>query len=168
VTVNRKKKHLPEARALYAEGLRYVEIARSLDLPPGTVRRWSTEERKAGRPWLRAGESAPSSSGPEPKRSRKGPRSVDRAALCRRLEARLARLIERAEDDLEDAKVEERFLKLCRVLDSLRGDAADLDAQMEAMKRFADFCMQNLTEDEMAPVRGPIRQFIDYLKEEHS
>ncbi len=92
----------------------------------------------------------------------------DRAELCRRLEHRLGLLVVQAEDNLADAKVEERFLKLCRVLESLRADSADLDALVEAMGQFAEFCMKNLTEEEMAPVRGPIRQFLDYLKEEHS
>ena len=151
---NNKRTHLPEARALYAEGLSYVEIAKALDLPAGTVRRWAAEERRAGRPWPSDGRPA---SGP-----------TDRGELCRRLEQRLQRLVERAENDLDDARVEDRFLKLCRVIDSLRSDSADLDAQMEAMGRFADFCMKSLTEEEMAPVRGPIRQFLDYLKEEHS
>ena len=164
---NRKKMHLAEARALYAEGLSFAATAEALALPVGTVRRWASEERRAGRPWVRAGEEAPpAGAGPKPGPRRR--RGVERSVLCRRLEQRLALLIERAEDDLDDAKVEERFLKLCRVLESLRGDAADLDAQLEAMGRFADFCMQNLTEEEMAPVRGPIRQFVDSLKEEHS
>ena len=155
--VSRKQKQLPEARALYAEGLSFVAIGKSLDVPAGTVRRWALEERRAGHVWVRDGEPAPAPEG-----------NADRAEVLRRLERRLALLVEQAENDLSDAKVEERFLKLCRVIESLRGDAAELDAQMEAMKRFADFCVQNLTEDEMAPVRGPIRQFMDYLKEEHS
>ncbi len=158
--LNRKKTGLPEARALYAEGLSYVEIARSLEVPAGTVRRWASEERKARRPWTREGEPVPAPA--------TAAGSTDRGDLCRRLEHRLALLIEQAEDDLSDAKIEDRFLKLCRVIDSLRSDSADLDAQMEAMGRFADFCMKNLTEEEMAPVRGPIRQFLDHLKEEHS
>ncbi len=199
--VNRKKTALPEARALYETGATYAEIAASLQVPGGSVRRWASEERKAGRPWERKdkpvtgatakpglavptqdrGEQdlhaqAPLGRGTRPTSEDRleGPSAEthdppkDRAELCRRLEHRLALLVARAEDDLADAKVEERFLKLCRVIDSLRSDSSDLDAQMEAMGRFADFCMENLTEEEMAPVRGPIRQFLDYLKEAHS
>ena len=61
-----------------------------------------------------------------------------------------------------------RMLKVCRVLEHVRGDGADLDAQLEAIKRFAKFCLQNLNEEEMQHVRKAIRLFLDNLKEEHS
>ena len=160
---SKKEKHLPAARALYAEGLDYVEVAEALKMSVGTVRSWATQDRKAGDPWRRDNEPEVPAKPPAGATGR-----VSREALFGRLEERLQRLIERSEEDLDDAKIEDRMLKVCRVLESLRGDAADLDAQLEAMKRFADFCLQNLTEDEMSPVRTAIRQFVDYLKEEHS
>jgi hypothetical protein len=219
--VMRKKEKLSEARALYEAGASYAGIAASLDMPAGSVRRWASDDRRAGRPWrheaaeraggvpktgcqeesphaqaalgcgthqteragLPSATANPSQAVPQAESTAEDQQAQpvtcetetaapdppkDRAELCRRLENRLALLVVEAEKDLKDAKVEERFLKLCRVLESLRSDTADLDAQLEAMRRFADFCVRELTEEEMAPVRGPIRQFVDYLKEEHS
>ena len=154
-----KMKLLPQARALYAAGSDEDAIAASLSVSVTTVRRWAREDERAGEPWTRDGK-------PMTRPSRRARNSAD--SLRRRLQERLERLIERSEDDMDDAKIEERMLKVCRVLEALRGDTADLDAQLELTKRFAAFCMRNLTDEEMEPLRKAIRLFMDNLREEHS
>jgi transposase len=165
-----KAKLLPRARALYAAGSDDGVIAASLNVSETTIRRWAREDEQAGEPWLRDG--GPDGPTRRPSdRTHPRPRTRTRAgtdALCRQLQDRLERLIQRSEEDLDDAKIEERMLKVCRVLESLRGEAADLDAQLELTKRFAAFCMRNLSEQEMDPVRKAIRLFVDNLREEHS
>lgn len=90
------------------------------------------------------------------------------ARLARRLEERLAVLVEKSEASPNDPKLEDRMLKVCKVLEYLRAGEDDLDAQLAAMKRFAGFCIRTLSEDEMTPVRKAIRLFLDDLKREHS
>lgn len=164
---SRKQKLLPEAQALRDAGASTNEIAESLGVPPGTVRRWLSGE---------AGKHAPGTDG-----------------LRRKLEARLKELIEESEPQpqaagsdetktgkgkgdeakagkskSDEAKVEDRMLKLCKVLEFLREDEDDITPQLDAMKRFASFCVRTLTEDEMPPVRKAVRLFLDNLKREHT
>ena len=44
----------------------------------------------------------------------------------------------------------------------------DIMPQLVAMQRFADFCVRNLCEAEMPPVRKAVRLFLDDLKARHS
>lgn len=165
---SKKDKLLPQARALYGEGLGKTVIAESLGVAASTVRRWARQDAQAGRPWQRGGQSPPA---PDPTPPAAGARPghqcrADR--LCRRLEERLERLIEEAEAAGDGARLEDRMLKVCRVLEHLRGDHDELRAQLEAMKRFASFCTRTLTEGEMAPVRKAVRLFLEHLRREHS
>lgn len=178
----RKAKLLPEARALYAEGASKPVIAEALKVPLRTVQRWAQQDAKAGRPWQRgpseprmpAGRRPPLAEAPrsddagKPSRAdNQEPRSLtDR--LCRRLEERLEGLIEKSEGKKPDPRLEDRMLKICKVLEYLRGEDNDLSAQLRAMKRFATFCVQTLSEEEMTPVRKATRLFLEDLKREHS
>ena len=168
MVLNQRQTLLPRARALYAAGSDEKAIAAALQVPAATVRRWARQDKKLGDPWRRDGgtDGLATPLTPRPRRRTRTPAGAD--ALRRRLQDRLERLIELSEDDLDDAKIEERMLKVCRVLESLRGEAADLDAQLELAKRFAAFCMRNLSEEEMEPVRRAIRLFMDNLREENS
>jgi transposase len=158
-----RKQRLAEARALYAEGATYAVIAEALGVSPRTVRRWARREREAGRPWQRGGGTE---SPPRPSAPSRSDEPLSRR-LCCKLEERLARLVEQSELADEDARLEDRMLKICRVLDSLRaGD--ELTARLEAIKRFAAFCVRTLPDEEMTPVRKAIRLFIEELRREHS
>jgi len=160
---SQKEMLLPRARALYAEGSTYDVIAESLGVSARTVRRWAAQDRAAGRPWRRDAERASSTSRPSLPR---GEGSAE--ALRARLRERLDYLVAQSELNPDDAKLDDRMLKLCRVLEHLHKEAADVDAQLEALERFTRFCLQNLSEDEMDPVRKAVRLFLDNLKEEHS
>ena len=163
-----KAQKLPEARALYAEGASCEVIAEALGVSPRTVRRWARQEHEAGRPWRRRAESDPSETHDHEDHGRPdaGNDSLTRR-LCCRLEERLERLVEQSELADEGGRLEDRMLKVCRVLDSLRaGD--ELTGKLEAMKRFAAFCVGTLPDAEMTPVRKAIRLFIEELRREHS
>lgn len=148
-------KLLPQARALAADGAAQPTIAASLGISLRTVQRWAAADRAAGVPWPSdAGAARPSSGG--------GPLRADR--LVHKLEGRLERLID---SDVNAAKIEDRALKICKLLDLLRaGD--DPRWQLEAMRDFAAFCLRNLSEEEMRPVRRAIRLFIDDIRRAHS
>lgn len=150
------------ARDLFARGLAKTEIAREMGVSPSTVYRWAREDREDGNPWSRR--AAPC------QRASRQPESPapDRDRLRRRLHARLQALVERAEREPDEAKLEQRMLKLCRVLEHLQPEASDPKAQLEALDRFATFCAQNLCEDELDPVRRALRIYMDHLKEVHS
>ena len=83
------------------------------------------------------------------------------------LEQRLADLVARSINEPDKAGAEDRMLKICRVLEFLR-EADDLEAQLRAIKGFAAFCMQTLTEDEMPPVRKVIHLFLEKLRRENA
>ncbi len=158
----RKERLLPQARALYAEGLAKTEIAAALDISTRTLRRWARADADAGRPWSREGsdlladEPLPEPAGPDPARIR------------RMLERRLELLAERAECDLDDARLDDRMLKVCRILEHLDVGAQRLEAQLRAAKDFAAFCLRNLPEREVRPVRKAVRMFVEHLKEENT
>jgi len=143
-----------QARALRAAGARTAEIAAALGVSPSTVRRWARQD-------ARADEEVGA-----PERGHPARRPVDRLIL--KLERRLAKLVENEDEKAEPARIEDRMLKLCKVLDYLRAGRDDLTGQLEAMRGFAAFCLQNLPEPDMDPVRKAIRLFVEQLRKEHS
>jgi transposase-like protein len=161
----------PQAQALIAEGVPRGVIAKSLDVNPSTLRRWVRESRGAvSTPAALAGAvpaERPDSVAPIGRAEGGAAPSSDSSAdqLSRKIEERLARLIETGDND---AKTEDRMLKLCKVLECLRADEDDLDAQLAAMRKFARFCVRTLCEEEMTPIRKAVRLFLDELQREHS
>ncbi len=157
---DKKKELLPRARLLYAEGLSTREVAAALDVSQSTVRRWARREEEAGRPWSREGS--------DPGATLLAGQQPLGETLRRKVQERLDQLMAMAEENLEDSKLEDRILKLCRVLDYLRKQQDDLGAQLRALRKFAEFCLRHLTEEEMTPVRKAVRLFVDHLREEYS
>jgi len=153
-----KVKLLPQALALRAEGVSMPVIAKTLNVAVRTVERWLREEsRQRPHQVTEAGGEAKPAGPPLPPDE-----------LVSRLEGRLARLIEASDGAADEAKLEDRMLKVCKVLESLRAGRDDLTAQLRAMNRFAAFCLSALSEDEMPPVRKAVRLFMDSLKRESS
>ncbi|MFO8008602.1 MAG: helix-turn-helix domain-containing protein [Candidatus Brocadiia bacterium] len=155
-----KQELLPRARALYAEGLPKRVIAEALDVSPRTLRRWAKQDREAGRPWERN-----TGKPPAPARRHNG---TSPAEMRADLERHLADLVALQGTDQGDGKLEDRMLKVCRVLDHLRDEEDDVGAQLRGLKRFAAWCVRHLSEQDMEPVRRAIRRFLDELKEQHS
>jgi len=154
----RKHKLLPQARALYQQGLTQKEVAAALGVVERTIARWSSEDRALGRPWTRATDDDVGIEVPES--------AADR--VYRRLERRLEELIgEGADPEGQDAAAEDRALKVCRVMEFLRRERDELSAQLEAMRRFASFCVSNLSEEEMLAVRKAVCMFIEEMRRAH-
>jgi transposase len=151
-----KEDLLPQARALYSAGADKDVIAEAIGVSRRTVRRWAKQDADEGRPWRRG--QAPLQEGPAPGR---------RARLRGRLEARLERLIEEGEIDPDGTRLEDRMLKICRVLDHLQ-EEDDLSAWLRAMERFAAFCTRTRSEAELEPIRRAVSEWMSHLKEEYS
>ena len=126
---------------------------------------WGSRSQSSVGPRLRAERQAPSPETERPEPDRAAP-SAER--LRRKLEERLERLIEESEADQGNARLEDRMLKVCKVLEFLRGEGDDIAGQLEAMDGFSDFCVRTLSEGEMTPVRKAVRLFLDELKRKHS
>jgi len=116
---------------------------------PSTLRRWLRQEGE------RAAE-APAAPTPA---------SAPPGTVRGRLQRRLEHLVETAPED--DPRAEDRMLKICRVMDLLRADADDPGVQLAALERFAAWCLRNLSDAEMAPVRRAVHRFMDQLRREH-
>jgi hypothetical protein len=141
---------LPQARALHREGVPATGIASSLGVSRRTIDRWRASDEGMGNSWDAGQTESPS------------------RRLRRRVEERLLVLADAMDGDEHDLKLEDRMLKLCRVLDHLPTDEADIDSQFAWIRQFVTFCLHNLTEDEMPPIRRAVRLFLDDLKERNS
>ncbi|MCD6416729.1 MAG: helix-turn-helix domain-containing protein [Planctomycetes bacterium] len=157
---SRREELVPQARALRAEGVSKRGIAAALGVSFRTVQRWASQDAAAGLPWM--GDTAP------PDTSLDRPDLTLKERLRRKLQRRLEQLVDGAEEDMKDQKSEDRMLKLCRILEYLDEDEDDPRAQLVAMERFAEFCVQNLSEAEMGPVRKATWLFLEELRREHS
>lgn len=159
---------LPEARALYAEGVSKRTIAAALGVSASTVRRWAREDAAAGDGWSREPGQKPAEV-PVPRLPQdRAPDGSLADRLCRRLEARLERLVEENGDDVASSRLEDHMLKICKLLELLRSNTGDLQGQLTAMKSFAAFCVRNLPEEQMAPVRRAVRLFLDELRRDNA
>jgi len=168
MTAGRNEKLIEQARALYAEGLGQAEIASALAVSARTISRWARRDAEAGRPWRRerAGDVArPPKEPPSTSRDRSR-RTAER--LRRSLEKRLARLVKASEADDDNGRIEDRMLKLCKVLEFLRADSSDLDCQLRTLERFTAFCLTALCDEEMDPVRKAVRMFMEQIRRESS
>jgi len=171
---SRRQRRLAEARALYEAGTPPDVIARSLGVARSTVRRWARDEARAGRPWASCRPPLPRQDPPPSPTNPPGGSPAGQAGgapeterLCRLLEGRLGDLIRQSAQE-DNPKLDDRILRLCKVIEHLKATGDDLDALLAAMNRFASFCARSLAEEELAPVRAAVRQFLDELKREHS
>lgn len=161
MTDPKRKRLLDQARVLYAEGAATSVIARAVGVAPATVRRWARKAAQAGAPWQREARPRPHCN------QACRPARTAEADLRHMLEQRLADLVARSAEEPDKPGAEDRMLKVCKVLEFLRG-ADDLEAQLRAIKGFAAFCVQALSEDEMAPVRKAIHLFLEKLRRENA
>ena len=150
-----------QARALYAEGTAVPVIARAVGVSAGTVRRWKRRDAEGDCPWRSEVEAAAG----RPCACAGG--GHDAGRLRRMLEEHLSALAERSAANPDKPGAEDRMLKVCRVLEFLR-NADDVESQLQAMKRFAAFCVRTLPEGEMAPVREAIHLFLEHLRRENA
>jgi hypothetical protein len=167
-TAAERRQLIDEARVLYEAGATTETIATSACVSPSTIRRWARKAKAAGAPWQRQASTPPRrSQASVPPAAARPDTPATAGDLRTLLEQRLADLVQRSIQEPDKPGAEDRMLKVCKVLEFLRG-ADDLEARLRGMKDFAGFCVQTLTEDEMPPVRKAIHMFLDKLKRENS
>jgi hypothetical protein len=176
-----------KARALAEAGASTDAIAESTGASPSTVRRWlrmSSACRRSGHPPTARPSPSPRAPSVEPSATADEQAGAPPAScggrcscgdgpaltpedVCRRLERRLADLVDRAPDAEQSGRVEDRMLKICRIIEFLRsGD--EIGPQLRAIHNFASFCIRTLSESDMGPVRMAVTRYLDELKKEHS
>jgi hypothetical protein len=189
------KQHPPEdvekALALAAAGTSVATIAETISAGESTVRRWlrkasaGADPGRPGGPVTARPATSPGVPPVEPVMLPDGQTGVpapscgggcgcskpaeplSTADVCRRLEQRLADLVDLSLDAEQTGRIEDRMLKICRIIEFLRG-GDEIGAQIDAMEAFAKFCLRTLSESDMQPVRMAITRFLDELKRENS
>ncbi len=153
----KKRRMLHRARRLYARGLSMREVAAALGVSVGTVHRWSRSDAEQGRDWKQA------------RRERDERRP---GLVIERLENAFAQLL-RHRNQQEAAgkgekRLEDRLLKLLRVIELYRETRDDTDARMTALEDFVAYCVEHVPPEEMQPIRGAVNRYIEHLKRENS
>jgi transposase-like protein len=184
------REEVEKALALAAAGASVATIAESTSASPSTVRRWLREAASAdsrerpGHPPGAQPSTCPRAPSVEPTAATDDPAGAPASGceapcdcgrgaglstveVCRRLEQRLGSLMAQGTDAEQSGRVEDRMLKICRIIEFLRsGD--EIGSRLQAMHEFARFCIGTLSESEMQPVRMAITRYLDKLKEENS
>ena len=138
-----KSEKLPEARALAAEGVPNVEIARLVGVSVRTIQQWARDDALDGRPWRSGHPTATpppptkrreacacqtpagcATAGAPPSPSASGRTESPTDRVCRVLEQRLEKTLDELAGceprDDGAARLEDRVLKLSKALESLR------------------------------------------------
>jgi transposase len=157
---------LPQARLLDMEGLDKAAIAAALGVSRRTVQRWAKQDAGAGKAWRQDVDRRRAARLATMGIASADPEEVTARIRCR-LEARVEKLMAKVDKDVEGSALEDRLLKICKVLDYFRPRGDDPSSVLHAMKRFASFCTCNLSEEEMGGVRKGVRLFVESLRKEH-
>ena len=138
-----KQELVPQARALYAQGLTIQEIADSLDVSQSTVHRWKKDQGD----WdaLRKN------------RARKDPH-----ALLAILETQRDELV--TTGDVHDGSYADALHKLQRVIQSVRAEFRDVSTALGVLEDFARWCGEQLSEDDLFAARRLVESYLDHLK----
>ena len=153
----KKRKMLHRARRLYARGLSLREVAAALGVAHATVHRWAEDEAEKGRDWQQA------------RRDREHRRPD---LVIERLENAFAQLL-RYRNEKQKAgegkkRLEDRLLKLLRVIELYKKTRNNTDARMTALEDFVAYCVENVPPEQMKPIRGAVNRYIEHLKRENS
>jgi len=153
----KKQKLLHRARRLYARGLHRCEIADALGVTTETIRRWEHYDADHGRDWDEARRS----------RDRRRP-----ALVIERLENAFAQLLSHRKRQEEAGKgkkrLEDRLLKLLRVIELYKKTRDDSQVYLDAMEDFVAYCVENVPPEDMEAIRSAVNRYIDHLKRENS
>jgi transposase len=152
------------ARDSYGRGLPVNAIAQTLNVSVMSILRWRQQDMEAGMSWT----------GPaRPQSAESGAAEPQLRELLRsQLQTHLAELVRQALNAESKGRaryptVEDRMLKVCRVIEHLDPDTDDPGIQLAVMQGFAAFCVRALSEQEIGPVRKAVRLFLDDLKARH-
>jgi len=155
--VSKKKRSLiGPARDLYARGETTNEIAHILGVHPGTVRNWANGDRNTDNDWDRL---------------RDEHRKMRPELILRRLKLRFALALQGKTGEGEnatDANLEDRMLKLIRIIEGYRNTVGDVSPRLAVMEEFAAFCAGNLGESDVHTVRNAVNRFLGHVKDQTS
>jgi len=142
-----------EARNLYAVGRSLPEIASILQCSPTTLRHWRRRDDLDGSSWENLRTDA----------ERRSP-----ANIFRMLQDQLADLVAHGPggDDLskEPGLYETRILRLTQAIARFRATSADITINLLALERFAVWCAEHATDDELATGRALVERYTDALR----
>jgi transcriptional regulator with XRE-family HTH domain len=147
-----REEKIYRARELYADGLSQAEVADVLGVATNTVQRWSAEDDVD---WGAL------------RKERAGTRPH---AVLRTLKRRFARLaVEAREASSGGRRVpEDRLLKILKVIDKYTDLTAGVAGRLEAIEDFLRFCVDRLPEEEVSPVRGAVRRYVNHIRRENA
>ena len=153
----KRRKLIHRARRLYARGLSRREVGAALGVNRTTVQDWARYDAERGRDWQDA----------RRRREQRRP-----GLIIDRLEDCFARLLSHKEEQ-ENAgkgkkKLEDRLLKLLRVIELYKKTREDGEMQLAALEDFVAFCVRQVPADDMEVIRGAVNSYIEHLKRENS
>jgi transcriptional regulator with XRE-family HTH domain len=153
----RRRKYIHRARRLYARGLSRKEVAEAVGVAKSTVQRWARHDARQGRDWQDA---------------RRRCQQRRPTLIIERLEDCFARLLSHKEEQEQAGKgkkkLEDRLLKLLRVIELYRKTRDDSETQLAALEDFVAFCVRQVPADDMEVIRGAVNSYIEHLKRENS
>ena len=144
-----KKDLLPQARALYAQGLSLGQVAEALAVSPATTSRWKSADAKSGVSWADQRQA----------RARKDPH-----ALLTILEQQRQDLVESGDSAAPDYA--DRLWKLQRVIGSVRSEFRDISTAVGVLEDYALYLHDHASDDDLARERVYIEGYLDHLKRE--
>jgi len=136
-----------EAKILYGRGATLAEIADSLGRAERTIARWKASDGDAGLDWDRMRD----------ERRRKDPH-----ALLAVLEGRRDDIA--SDNDIDHGSWADAIYKIQRVIDSLRREIGDISIVLGVLEGLAEWCRENLADDDMPPLRRAIEAYLSHLK----
>jgi transposase len=142
-----KQDAIPQARALYAQGLTVEDVASSVGVSAATIRRWRAADSRDGRDWDAA---------------RTERRARDPQALIAIIEDRLNSIAR--DREMPDGMYADALFKLQRVLQSVRETYRDTGSMLYALQGFASWCSEHLTDDELAIVSRAVDGYLSDIK----
>jgi hypothetical protein len=91
-------------------------------------------------------------------------RAHDPRSTRQKLEAHFAALVQGLDADTDGYKPEDRALKVTKLLAFMDERLDTSEADLAAMERFVRFCLHELTEDKMQPVRKAVRLYTEQIR----
>ena len=174
---------IDRARDLYAEGMTMAGIAELLGVGKSTLGYWKRFDRNRKRCWDEERKLVHSHS---PERVL---RALERRFAALVLDSEKAGDKKGQEDEAGNDQAagdgkqksegettqtakggkefEARLLNMVRIITGYRKTASELTSQLRTMQELAQFCTENLSPEDLPPVRRALEQFVNHLREEN-
>ena len=140
-----------DARRLFVHGTSIADIAGALGKSEQTVYRWKAGDKECGIIW-------------EDLRGEARQKSPV-AALAILVEMRET-LLHAGTEEQSIGGLADALWKIQRVIDSVRKELGDTSTDLEAIRKYTEWCVLNVPESDMDVVRRSVGGFLSHLKEE--